>query len=122
MPELKRQLEAVSALYDKDIESGYSGVFLFDSLEKKYPSAAKDFIWQWFFPQKELTPVPGTKERKRYHLHESHVQQALKKAVRLTKLTKRVTLRILFVTVSPRIFYRRITIFAQFRQFWGMPT
>lgn len=52
MPELKRQLEAVSALFDKDIESGYSGVFLFDSLEKKYPSAAKDFIWQWFFPQK----------------------------------------------------------------------
>lgn len=91
MPELKRQLEAVSALYDKDIESGYSGVFLFDSLEKQYPSAAKDFIWQWFFPQKELTPVPGTKERKRYHLHELHVQQALKKAVRLTKLTKRVT-------------------------------
>ena len=46
MPELKRQLAAVSTLSDKDIESGYSGVFLFDSLENKYPSAAKDFIWQ----------------------------------------------------------------------------
>ena len=91
MPELKNQLEAVSELHDKDLASGYAGVFLIDSLEKKYPAAAKDFIWQWFFPQKTLTPVPGTKERRRYHLHESHVQEALKTAVRRAKLTKRVT-------------------------------
>lgn len=91
MPELKRQFAAVSSLYDKDLESGYSGVFLFDSLEKKYPSAEKDFIRQWFFPQKELTPIPNTKERRRYHLHESSAQEALKKAVRPAKLTKRLT-------------------------------
>lgn len=91
MPELKAQLEAVSKLHDKDLASGYSGVFLDDSLEKKYPAAAKEFIWQWFFPQKTLTPIPGTKERRRYHLHESDVQEALKNAVRRAKLTKRVT-------------------------------
>jgi len=90
-PELKTQLGTVSELHDKDLASGYSGVFLVDSLEKKYPAAPKDFIWQWFFPQKELTVVPSTKERRRYHLHESQVQDALKKAVRRTKLTKRVT-------------------------------
>jgi integron integrase len=91
MQELKDQLETVSALHEKDLASGYSGVFLRDSLEKKYPAAAKEFIWQWFFPQKNLTPIPGTKERRRYHLHESQVQTALKKAVRRAKLTKRVT-------------------------------
>jgi integrase len=58
--------------------------------EKKYPAAAKDFIWQWFFPQKGLTQIPGTKEWRRYHLHESQVQEALKIAVRKAKLTKRV--------------------------------
>ena len=41
--------------------------------------------------QKKLTPIPGTKELRRYHLHESQVQIALKKAVRRAKLTKRVT-------------------------------
>jgi len=46
---------------------------------------------KWFFPQKELTVLPSTKERRRYHLHESQVQDALKKAVRRAKLTKRVT-------------------------------
>jgi len=91
MPELKDQLELVSALHEKDLAAGYSGVFLRDSLEKKYPAAAKEFIWQWFFPQKNLTPVPGTKDLRRYHLHESQVQIALKEAVRRAKLTKRVT-------------------------------
>lgn len=58
---------------------------------RKYPAAARDFIWQWFFPQKELTPIPGTSENRRYNLHETRVQEALKKAARMTKLTKRVT-------------------------------
>jgi len=52
------------------LKKDFAGVFLVDSLEKKYPSAAKDFIWQWFFPQKGLTLIPGTKERRRYHLHD----------------------------------------------------
>ena len=91
MPALRGQLEVVSALHEKDLADGYSGVFLKDSLEKKYPSAAKEFIWQWFFPQKTLTPIPGTKELRRYHLHESQVQIALKTAVRRAKITKRVT-------------------------------
>ena len=90
IPKIKTQLDFVSELHDKDLAAGYAGTFLVDSLEKKYPSAAREFIWQWFFPQKDLTPVPGTKERRRYHLHESHVQRALKKASRQAKLTKRV--------------------------------
>ena len=71
IPKLKIQLEMVRELHDKDLAAGYAGVFLPDSLEKKYPGAAKDFIWQWFFPQKGLTLIPGTKEYRRYHLHES---------------------------------------------------
>jgi len=90
IPKLKNQLEVVSELHEKDLATGYAGVFLVDSLEKKYPAAAKNFIWQWFFPQKELTEIPGSKERRRYHLHESQVQAALKKAARKAKLTKRV--------------------------------
>ena len=90
IPKLKTQLAMVSDLHDQDIAVGYAGVFLVDSLEKKYPAAAKDFIWQWFFPQKGLTQIPGTKEWRRYHLHESQVQEALKLAVRKATLTKRV--------------------------------
>ncbi len=62
---------------------------LFDRIEKKYKNAAKEFIWQWFFPAKTLTEVADTKEIRRYHFHESHVQKAIKKAVNKVKLTKR---------------------------------
>jgi integrase len=68
-----------------------AGVFLDNLLEKKYRNAPKELIWQWFFPAKTLTNVEGSHERRRYHLHESHVQKALKAAVRRVKLTKRVS-------------------------------
>ena len=56
-----------------------------------YQAAAKAFIRQWFFPHKERTLIPGTTERRRYHLHDSKVQEALKNGARKAKLTKRVT-------------------------------
>jgi len=90
-PELMAQLEVVKDLHDKDIVTGYTGVFLDDQLEKKYPKAAKELIWQWFFPQQSFTFVAEKKEKRRYHLHEKHVQEALYEAVRMAKLTKCVT-------------------------------
>ena len=91
MTELMAQFEAIKILHDKDLAAGYAGVFLEDQLEKKYPKAARDFIWQWFFPQQSLTFVVETKEHRRYHVHEKHVQEALYNAVRRAKLTKHVT-------------------------------
>ena len=91
VPELTSQLEVVKKVHEEDLAAGYAGVFLDDLLEKKYPSAARDLIWQWFFPQKTLTHVSTTQELRRYHLHETHVQDALYEAVRRARLTKRVT-------------------------------
>lgn len=89
--ELSAQLEAVRKRHDDDLGAGFAGVFLDDSLDLKYPNAAKEFIWQWFFPQQSLTYVAQAKELRRYHLHEKDVQEALFLAVRRAKLTKRVT-------------------------------
>lgn len=91
VPELLAQIEAVKKVHDEDLATGFAGVFLDDQLEKKYPRAAKELVWQWFIPQATLTFVSETKERRRYHLHDSHVQDALYEAVRKAKLTKRVT-------------------------------
>ncbi|MBN2429405.1 MAG: tyrosine-type recombinase/integrase [Deltaproteobacteria bacterium] len=43
------------------------------------------------FPAKGLTLVPETRELKRYHLHETHVQKAIKQAVRKAKIPKRAS-------------------------------
>lgn len=89
--ELLEQLAAVKQIHDADVAAGFAGVFLDDSLELKYPQAAKEFIWQWFLPQQSLTHVADTRELRRYHLHETNVQEAIFLAVRRAKLTKRVT-------------------------------
>lgn len=91
MPELAAQFESLKKLHDNDLAAGYAGVFMDNSLEKKYPSASKEFIWQWFFPQRSLTVIGETREKRRYHVHEKNVQEALYKAVRKAKLAKRVT-------------------------------
>ena len=119
MPELKAHLEKVKYLHDRDLDEGYAGAFLFDALEKKYKNAAKEFIWQWFFPAKTLTFVPDTGEYRRYHLHERHVQKAIKRAVRKAKIPKRATQPIPSVTVLQAIYCRPIMISAPFRNYWG---
>lgn len=89
--ELQRQMKRVSDLHAKDLEEGYDGVFLDDAVEKKYPKAPKELVHQWFFPQRELTPVEEAKERRRSHVHESRLQKALYIAVRKANIPKRVT-------------------------------
>lgn len=91
LPELKRQIKAVGELHDRDLAAGYDGVFLDDAVERKYPKAPKEFLHQWFFPQKNLTHVQETGQRRRWHLHESELQEALYPAVRKAKIPKRVT-------------------------------
>jgi site-specific recombinase XerD len=66
-------------------------VFLEERLDKKYHSAAKEFAWQWLFPARTLTLLPEEGERRRYHLHDTHVQKALRKGVKKAAISKRAT-------------------------------
>ena len=92
VPELQEQLRAVVEVHKADLTANFSGTFLPDQLERKYKNAAKEFIWQWFFPAKSLTLLSGTdKEYRRYHIHESVVQKAIKKAGNDVHITKRAT-------------------------------
>jgi integron integrase len=91
LPELKAHMEELRDLHERDLKKKYAGVFLVNALEKKYKNAARDFIWQWFFPAKKLTKEKKTGDYRRYHLHQSHVQRALKEAVGKAKIYKRAT-------------------------------
>ncbi len=91
IPELQVQIEHVKKRHLEWLGMGYDGVFMFDSMDKKSKNAAREFNWQWLFPAKELTYVPETGEHRLYHLHERHVQKAIKSAANRLQLTKRVT-------------------------------
>jgi len=61
--EIKAQFRLIENLHERDLKAGYAGAFLFGRLEQKYKNAAKEFIWQWFFPAFTLTHVPETGEK-----------------------------------------------------------
>ncbi|MDD5633263.1 MAG: tyrosine-type recombinase/integrase [Methylococcales bacterium] len=89
--ELAAQVEQVAALHEQDLVAKYAGVFLPSALDVKHKNTAKELAWQWLFPAKMLTLVPGSEEYRRYHLHETHVQRAIKLAVRRSRITKRAS-------------------------------
>jgi len=91
LPALLEHLEKVKRLHDLDLQAGYDGVFMPGAMDRKWKGAAKEYIWQWFFPAKTLTLVPQENETRRYHMHESELQKVLRHAVRMAKIPKRVT-------------------------------
>ncbi len=81
VPKIKEQIAVVKNIHQKDLEEGFGKVALPNQLEKKYPTAAKELKWQWLFPQKNRWKNKETGEEGRWHLDESLLQKAVKKAV-----------------------------------------
>ena len=91
IPALKEQMTKVRHLHELDVKKEWAGVFMPGAMSVKWKSAAKEFIWQWFFPARGLTLVPMTGDLWRYHMHETQLQVALKEAVRKSGIPKRIT-------------------------------
>ncbi|PIE83186.1 MAG: integron integrase [Candidatus Contendobacter odensis] len=89
--ELEKQLDQVARIHEGDLSAGYAGVFLPSALEKKYKNISRELSWQWLFPAKTLTRIPDTNSYRRSYLHETHVQKAIKLAVRRSRITKRAS-------------------------------
>jgi integrase len=60
-------------------------------LEKKYPSAASEWGWQYVFPAPSLSQDPRSGERRRHHLHGRGIQRAFHAAVREAGIAKPAT-------------------------------
>lgn len=88
---LKVQVDLVKILHDQDLEQGYGETFIPPALARKYPAAAREFIWQFVFPAKKLSIDPRSGVLRRHHVMESGLQKAVRKAVLLAGITKRVS-------------------------------
>lgn len=88
---LRKHLRRVKMIHRQDLDDGYGAVYLPDALERKYPNANKAWIWQYVFPSSTLSKDPRSGIVRRHHLHESTVQRAVRKAVKLTRIDKHVT-------------------------------
>lgn len=88
---LRDHLKRVKAIHERDFAEGWGAVLLPDALHRKYPSASREWRWQWVFPQENRWANTKTGQQGRHHVHESIVQKAVVQAVREAGLTKRAT-------------------------------
>ncbi len=89
--ELGRHLQIVRDQHDRDVRSGAGWVALPFALERKYPYAGREWVWQWVFPATSIHRDEATSRRRHHHLHPSCVQRAVKEAVRRSGIPKRAT-------------------------------
>lgn len=88
---LKQQIEKAKKLHDKDLENGYGEVYLPNALSRKYPNAAKSFVWQYLFPAQSISVDPRSGKRMRHHVDKSALQKAIRKSLSELGIQKRVT-------------------------------
>lgn len=84
-------LRAVRCMHEADLARGYGEVYLPDALDRKYPNAARDWIWQYVFPSDRLSVDPRSGVVRRHHADESSLQKAVRAAARAAGIPKRVS-------------------------------
>lgn len=98
---LDRHLRRVRLLHEEDLDDGFGATHLPDALARKYPGAARAWIWQYVFPSTRRSVDPRTGVERRHHRSTSAVQRAVKNAVTEAGIERRAschTLRHSFAT------------------------
>jgi integron integrase len=88
LPELRQHLARVKAVHDRELALGYGFVPLPFALARKYPTADREWAWQFVFPASRRCVDPRTKKLVRFHVAESALQRSVKEAVRRSGITK----------------------------------
>lgn len=85
---LKRHLEQVKSLHEKDIADGFGSVYLPYALARKYTKAEFEWGWQYVFPASRRSVDPRSGIVRRHHFDEKALQRMVKKAIRCAGILK----------------------------------
>ena len=88
---LKTHLARVRELHQQDLAAGFGEAYLPYALDKKYPSAGRDWAWQYVFPSANLSEDPREGKTRRHHIQDQSVQRAVRQAVRAAGVSKPAT-------------------------------
>jgi integron integrase len=90
-PALRKHLEKVRAIHERDRKNEFPGVQLPHALERKYPNAGKEWIWFWVFPADKISMDPKTHIVRRHHCYKGSLNKAIRQARERANIPKRVT-------------------------------
>ncbi len=85
---LQRHLHDVQKLHEQDLQTGAGHVYLPYALERKYPNASHEWVWQYVFPATQPSRDPRTGIVRRHHVHRLVLQRAVQGAVRQAEIPK----------------------------------
>jgi len=91
IPPLKKHLEQVEILHNKDLKKGYGASYLPEALADKYPNASREFKWQYVFPSSRFVKNKKTGELFRHHIYASTIQRFVSAAAKKTGINKIIT-------------------------------
>lgn len=85
---LRRQIERITAIHQRDRQEGFGRVYLPFALAKKYPNAERQAGWQYLFPSGRRAEDPRSGVVRRHHLAETALQKSVRTAVRDAGIVK----------------------------------
>jgi integron integrase len=88
---LRRRLRWTERLHAMDLLEGCGAVWLPFALERKYPTASRDWGWQYVFPADRRSIDPRSGIERRHHISDQSVQRAMREALRRTGIAKPAT-------------------------------
>lgn len=99
--DLRGHIAARRKIHDTDLSTGHADVELPDAIDRKYPRAAKEWVWQYIFAAPTYSTDTRTGAYRRHHWCERNIQRAVKSAAQQAGICKLVhphTLRHSFAT------------------------
>jgi integron integrase len=115
---LQEHLIQVKRTHLEDLSRGHGAVYLPFALAGKYPNANREWIWQYVFPSRSLSPDEQDGIIRRFHVSETGLQKAVMAAVQKAGIPKKWAV-IPFAIPSPLICSRPGTISGRYRNCSG---
>lgn len=87
---LQEHLQRVRHLHKKDLSKGHGAVHLPFTLERKFPNANREWIWQYVFPSACLAKDTRAGIMRRWHMSDRSLQKTVNAAALLAGINKPV--------------------------------
>jgi integron integrase len=85
---LRLHLEKTRIFHQEDLNDGFGEVYLPYALDRKYPSAARSWEWQYVFPSLRRSIDSRSGKQRRHHVTPEGLQRAVRNAIRKAGIAK----------------------------------